>query len=75
MKRRAPRPPRMADRADTPCPSCGYCPTCGRSNQTAPYIPPLPAIYPWNGPWLQPLRFDYCGNTSQFPHIRTAVYS
>lgn len=30
---------------NTPCPSCGYCPTCGRSrNNSFPY-PPTPGTF------------------------------
>jgi len=33
----------------SPCPSCGYCPTCGRRN-TAPAYPywPYPYMLPYN---------------------------
>ena len=35
------------------CPSCGYCPHCGRSNQPQPYyVPWYPQPYPWYGPYL-----------------------
>lgn len=35
------------NQSQTPCPSCGYCPTCGRfTHPPQPYLPPEWPNYP-----------------------------
>lgn len=56
---------------DSPCPNCGYCPTCGRSRPVTvrpwPYIYPQ---YPWGtypGPTYQPYQVWGAGNSTTSP--------
>lgn len=44
--------------APSPCPHCGYCPTCGRRNYF-PYFQHYPPYWPYTTPYV------YCGTYNQ----------